>query len=55
MASRFSLSHATTKPEGQRRRCLDVTRAECECGFRARIGFDDGLLETIEKYRNNRR
>ena len=40
-----------TKPDGQPRRCLDVTRAEKEFGFRAKIGFDEGLRETIDWYR----
>jgi GDP-L-fucose synthase len=37
-------------PDGQPRRCLDTSRAEREFGFRARIGFDDGLRQTIEWY-----
>jgi len=41
----------TTKPNGQPRRCLDVSRAEREFGFRARTAFDDGLRTTIEWYR----
>jgi GDP-L-fucose synthase len=42
------------KPDGQPRRSLDVTRAEKEFGFRARISFEEGLRETIEWYRANR-
>jgi GDP-L-fucose synthase len=42
----------TTKPNGQPRRCLDVTRAEREFGFRASTTLDDGLKATIEWYRN---
>jgi len=41
-----------TQPDGQPRRCLDTSRAEREFGFRARIGFDEGLKQTIEWYRN---
>jgi GDP-L-fucose synthase len=41
----------TTKPNGQPRRCLDVSRAEREFGFRAATAFEDGLRETIEWYR----
>jgi GDP-L-fucose synthase len=41
----------SSKPDGQPRRCLDVTRAEREFGFRARIGFDEGLKQTIEWFR----
>ncbi len=42
----------TTKPDGQPRRCLDTTRAEREFGFRARIGFEEGLKQTIDWYRS---
>ena len=41
----------TTKPNGQPRRCLDVTRAEREFGFRAETSFEKGLRKTIEWYR----
>lgn len=44
----------TTKPDGQPRRCLDVSRAEREFGFRARTKFEDGLKETVEWYRKHR-
>ncbi|MCX6634064.1 MAG: GDP-L-fucose synthase [Acidobacteria bacterium] len=40
----------TSKPNGQPRRCLDVSRAEREFGFRATTKFDDGLRKTIEWY-----
>jgi GDP-L-fucose synthase len=40
----------TTKPNGQPRRCLDVTRAEREFGFRASTTLDDGLKATVEWY-----
>jgi GDP-L-fucose synthase len=40
------------RPDGQPRRSLDTSRAEREFGFRARIGFDEGLKQTIEWYRN---
>jgi GDP-L-fucose synthase len=43
-----------TQPDGQPRRCLDVTRAEREFGFRAHIGFDEGLRQTIDWYLANR-
>lgn len=45
----------TSQPDGQPRRCLDVSRAEREFGFRARIGFDEGLRETIDWYRSTLR
>jgi GDP-L-fucose synthase len=37
----------TTKPNGQPRRKLDVSRAEQEFGFRAQTSFEDGLKKTI--------
>ena len=39
-----------TKPDGQPRRMLDVSRAEKEFGFRAKTGFDEGLKNTIDWY-----
>ena len=40
----------TSQPNGQPRRCLDVSRAERAFGFRARISFEDGLRKTIAWY-----
>jgi GDP-L-fucose synthase len=45
----------TSKPNGQPRRCLDVTCAEREFGFRARTPFDEGLARTVDWYRTTRR
>lgn len=42
----------TTKPDGQPRRALDVTRAVELFGFRARVDFLDGLRRTIDWYRS---
>lgn len=39
-----------TKPNGQPRRCLDVSRAEKEFGFKASTQFDEGLKKTVEWY-----
>lgn len=44
-----------SKPDGQPRRCLDTARAEAEFGFRARIGFEEGLRQTIDWYRESRK
>ncbi len=44
-----------TKPNGQPRRCLDVTRAEHEFGFRAATPFESGLQKTIDWYLGSRR
>jgi GDP-L-fucose synthase len=41
----------TSKPEGQMRRQLDVTKAEKEFGFKAKIDFRQGLEKTIEWYK----
>jgi GDP-L-fucose synthase len=43
-----------TKPDGQPRRCLDVTRAKERFGFAAKTPFRDGLLETIRWYEQHR-
>ncbi|MBL8764623.1 MAG: GDP-L-fucose synthase [Phycisphaerae bacterium] len=43
-----------SKPDGQPRRCLDTTRAEKLMGFRARVGFEEGLKNTIAWFRENR-
>jgi GDP-L-fucose synthase len=42
------------KPDGQPRRCLDTSRAERLFGFRAEVGFEEGLRRTIEWYRADR-
>lgn len=43
-----------TKPDGQPRRCLDISRAEKEFGFRAKTNFDEGLRNTIYWYLGQR-
>jgi len=40
-----------SKPDGQPRRCLDISKAEEEFGFRAKINFEKGLRKTIEWYK----
>jgi GDP-L-fucose synthase len=49
-----SIMWDTTKPDGQPRRRLDVSRAEREFGFRAKVGFEEGLKRTVEWYLENR-
>ncbi len=44
-----------TKPNGQPRRRLDVSRAERLFGWRARTPFPDGLRTTVEWYRRSGR
>ena len=43
----------TSKPDGQPRRCLDVTRAKIEFGFEAKMDFTEGLEKTVEWYKQN--
>ncbi len=42
-----------TRPDGQPRRCLDTARAERLLGWKARVGFEDGLRRTIEWFEAN--
>jgi len=44
----------STKPDGQPRRMLDTTRAEKFFGFKAKVGFEEGLREAIAWYEKNR-
>ena len=41
----------STRPNGQPRRALDVTRAREEFGFVAKTSLEDGLRRTVEWYR----
>jgi len=43
----------TSKPNGQPRRALDVTRAKEYFGFEAQMPFTEGLRHTIEWFREN--
>jgi GDP-L-fucose synthase len=45
----------STKPDGQPRRMLDTSRAEREFGWKARIGFEEGLRETIKWFEETTR
>ena len=45
----------TSKPDGQPRRCLDVSKAKEEFGFEAKVDFREGLKKTIEWYKNERK
>ena len=40
----------TSQPNGQPRRCLDVSRAERAFGFRAATPFEAGLRNMIDWY-----
>jgi len=43
----------TSRPDGQPRRALDVSRAEREFGFRAEIPLEEGIKRTVEYYREH--
>jgi len=43
-----------SKPDGQPRRCLDVSRAKKLFGFEAKTTFEEGLKATIEWYKQKR-
>jgi GDP-L-fucose synthase len=45
----------TTKPDGQPRRCLDVSRARESLGWSASTPLEGGLVKTIEWYRSSRK
>ena len=40
----------TTRPNGQPQRSLDTSRANRVFGFKAQVGFEEGLRQTIEWY-----
>ena len=48
------LTWDTTKPNGQPRRGLDVSRAKEKFGWQAKMDFETGLLRSIEWFRANR-
>lgn len=45
----------TSKPDGQPRRVLDITKAKKEFGFEAKTAFKEGVKRTIEWYQNTLR
>lgn len=45
----------TSKPNGQPRRKLDVSRAKNEFGFLSKVSFDEGLSKTIDWYKRHQR
>jgi GDP-L-fucose synthase len=44
-----------TKPDGQPRRCLDVTRAKIVLRWEAQTSLEEMIRKTIEWYRNERK
>jgi GDP-L-fucose synthase len=51
---RGSVAWDTSRPNGQPRRLLDVSRAKQQFGFEARVSLDEGLDRTIDWYRAQR-
>jgi GDP-L-fucose synthase len=49
-----TLRFDSSKPDGQPRRALDVTRARAAFGFEATTPFEQGLRQTIAWYRSSR-
>jgi len=45
----------TSKPNGQPRRALDVSKAEQNFGFRAHTNFEEGMRRTIQWYRQSQK
>lgn len=43
-----------SKPDGQRRRRLDTTRAVERLGWRAKVGLEEGLRRTVEWWKANK-
>lgn len=43
----------TSKPDGQPRRCVDVSKAKERFGFEAKTEFKEGLRNTVEWYKEN--
>ena len=43
----------TSKPDGQPKRSLDVSRAKKEFNFEAKTDFEDGLAQTINWYQTS--
>ncbi|HET6616544.1 MAG TPA: GDP-L-fucose synthase [Gemmatimonadota bacterium] len=49
-----SIEWDDSRPNGQPRRCLDISRARERFGFVARTGLDEGLAETVRWYEETR-
>lgn len=51
---KLSIKWDKTKPSGDRKRLLDVTKAEA-LGFKPKINLNEGIKETVNWYLNNRK
>jgi GDP-L-fucose synthase len=52
---RGKITWDNSRPDGQPRRMLDVTKAAKEFGFKAKTTFEEGLKKTIEWYISNQK
>jgi len=43
-----------SRPDGQARRCFDMSKAERDLGFRPAVGLREGLERTVDWYRANK-
>lgn len=50
MSFEGNIKFDATKPDGQPRRQLDVTKAKAKFGFTAKTNFKEGLRKTIDRY-----
>ena len=48
-----SIVYDTSRPNGQPRRCLDVSKAVSAFGFRARTSLEEGIKSTVAWYTEN--
>jgi GDP-L-fucose synthase len=53
MEFRGEIRWQTDRPNGQPRRCLDVSKARERIGFVAKVSLREGLQRTIEWYRRH--
>jgi len=53
LIKRVDIEWDTSKPNGQPRRFLDITKAKTEIGFEPEYSLEDGLKKTIEWYKEN--
>jgi len=44
----------TSQPDGQPRRCLDITRAQEQIGFAPAVSLDEGIQKTVAWYKRER-
>ncbi len=44
----------TSRPDGQARRCFDISKAKRDLGFEPEVSLREGLLRTVTWYRENR-